>query len=163
MRPPSHNYPRGRARIAVAALIAAAVLAGCGGSGPSLAAFKSAFKVNKVRFYQLSIDLQQAIGGAGAKSDAQLASELSALSARANNQASQLASLNPPARYKGELGKLVAGFRGIGTDLKQISVAAVKRNAQQASTATRELVVDATKVRAADDGLSSLLGLPRQK
>jgi hypothetical protein len=142
-------------------LVAVALLAACGG-GPSLAAFKSAFKAEKVRFHQLSLDLQQAIGNAGSKSDAQLAIELSALSARADKQASQLASLSPPAKEKDELDKLVAGFRGIATDLKQISGAAIKRNAQQASAATRQLVVDATKVRAADDGLSALLGLPPQ-
>ena len=158
MRPPSCNYPHTRARIGVAVLVAAAVLTGCGG-GPSLAAFKTAFKADKARFHQFSLDLQQAIGTAGSKSNAQLASELGALSARADKQASQLASLNPPAKYKGELDKLVAGFRGIATDLKQISGAAVKRDAQQAGTATRQLVVDATKVRAADDGLSALLGL----
>jgi hypothetical protein len=152
---------RARARIGVAALVAVAVLAGCGG-GPSLAAFKSAFKAEKVRFHQLSLDLQQAIGNAGSKSDAQLAIELSALSARADKQASQLASLNPPGKDKDDLDKLVAGFRAVATDLEQISGAAVKRNAQQASTATRALVVDATKVRAADDGLSALLGLPPQ-
>ena len=159
MHPPSGNYPGGRARFGVAALLAAAVLAGCGGGGPSLAAFKTAFKADKARFHQLSLDLQQAIATAGSKSNAELASELSALSARADKQASQLASLNPPAKYKGELDKLVAGFRGIGTDLTQISVAAVKRDAQQAGTATRKLVVDASKVRAADDALSALLGL----
>jgi hypothetical protein len=161
VRPPSRQYPHARARIGVAALLAAGVLAACGG-GPSLATFKSAFKADKARFHQLSLDLQQAIGTAGSKSNAQLASELSALSARADKQASELASLNPPAKYKAELDKLVAGFRGIATDLKQISGAAVKRNAQQATTATRQLVVDATKVRAADDGLSALLGLPPQ-
>jgi hypothetical protein len=142
-------------------LVAVAVLAGCGG-GPSLVAFKSAFKAEKVRFHQLSLDLQQAIGNAGSKSDTQLAIELSALSARADKQASQLASLNPPGNDKDDLDKLVAGFRAIATDLKQISGAAVKRNAQQATTATRQLVVDATKVRTADDGLSALLGLPPQ-
>ncbi len=161
MRRPSPNYPHACARIGVTTLVAAAVLAGCG-SGPSLAAFKSAFKAEKARFHQLSLDLQQAIGTAGSKSNAQLASELTALSARADKQASRLARLNPPAKYKGELDKLAAGFRGIGTDLKQISVAAVKHNAQQASTATRELVVDAGKVRAADDGLSAMLRLSQQ-
>lgn len=149
--------------VASAAVIAALALAGCGSSSPaqpSLSAFKSGFRSEKAAFRQLGLDLQKTITGAKAKSDAQLATELGALSGRASQQASQLARLMPPAKYKTSLRQLVGGFRAVSADLKSIAAAAVKHNGAAARTATETLLADAAKVKTADDALTKGLGLP---
>ena len=109
-------------------VIAALALAGCGSSSParpSLSAFKSGFQSEKAAFRQLGLDLQRTITGAKAKTDAQLATEIGALSGRASQQASQLVKLKPPAQFKRSLTHLVAGFRAVSTDLTSIAAAAV--------------------------------------
>jgi hypothetical protein len=149
--------------VASALVIAALALAGCGSSSPgqpSLSAFKSGFQAEKAAFRQLGLDLQKTITGAKAKTDAELATEIGALSGRASQQASQLAKLNPPAKFKTSLTHLVAGFRSVSTDLTSISTAAVKHNGPAAKTATETLLADAAKVKTADDAITKGLGLP---
>jgi hypothetical protein len=145
----------------VACVLLALALAGCGGSSaPSLSAFKSAFTTDRAQFRQLSLDLQHEITGVQAKTDAQLATEIGALSTRAKRQASGLAALKPPANYQPDVQKLTSGFNALAADLEQISVAARKRDAAAASAATRKLIRDAATIRAADDALTSALKLP---
>jgi hypothetical protein len=144
----------------LACIVLIAVLAGCGGSSASkLSAFKSAFSTDRAQFHQLSVDLQREITGARAKTDAQVATEIGALSTRAKHQASDLAKLKPPGRYKPDVQKLISGFTGLAADLEQISVAATKADATSASTATKLLIRDAATIRAADDALTSSLKL----
>ena len=147
--------------VAAAAVILALALAGCGGSaGPSLSTFKKGFAAQKASFRQLGLDLQSAITGAKAKTDAQLATEIGGLAARASSQATSLAKLNPPAKYKQPLNSLVAGFRSVATDLRAIASAAVTHDATQAKTATETLLGDAAKVKTADDTITKGLRLP---
>ncbi len=142
----------------MAALVAVA-LAGCGSSAPSLTVFKAGFKADKARFRKLGLDLESAIGGAKTKTDAQLAAELRPLSARARQQATQLAKLNPPAKYKHNVAEVRAGFDAISVDLKRIAVAATHNDAHTASAATRALIADATRVHTADVAISGALGI----
>jgi len=117
--------------VASAMVIAGLALTGCGSSSPaqpSASTFKSGFRTEKTAFRQLGIDLQQAITGAKAKTDAQLATELGALSGRASEQASRLAKLSPPARFTASLTRLTAGFHAVSADLKSIAAAAVKHD-----------------------------------
>ena len=145
----------------LACIVLIIVLAGCGGSSaPSLSAFKSAFTTDRAQFHQLSVDLQREIAGARAKTDAQLATEIGALSTRAKHQASDLAELEPPGKYKADVQKLISGFTGLGADLEQISVAATKRDAASASAATNLLLRDAATIRGADNDLTASLKLP---
>lgn len=147
--------------LASAATVLALALAGCGGSGgPSLSAFKSGFSADRTRFRQLGLDLEHAIAGAQSKTDAQLAGEIGALSKRAKQQASQLSRLQAPSKYQGELQKLVSALDAVGADLGHISTAATDHNVAAARSATRTLLSDAAKVKAADDGLSAGLRLP---
>lgn len=151
------------ATMASAATLLTIAIAGCGGSNaPSLSAFKTGFASDKVQFRKLGLDLQREIIGAKAKSDAQLATDLDALSARAKQQAAQLSKLDPPAKYKADLQKLVSGFDAVGAALKRISVAATTHDGATARTATGALVADAAKVKASDDAITSGLGLPKQ-
>jgi hypothetical protein len=148
--------------LASAVVIAALALAGCGSSSPaqpSLSAFKSGFQAEKAAFRQLGLDLQKTITGAKAKTDAQLATEIRVLSGRASQQASQLAKLKPPAKFKTSLTRLVAGFRAVSTDLTSIATAAVKHNGTAAKSATETLLADAAKVKTADDAITTGLGL----
>ena len=147
-------------RILAAAAVCVLALAGCGGSSqPSLSAFKKGFVSEKNAFRKLGLDLQQEITGAKSKTDSQLATEINALASRASQQASGLAKLNPPAKFKSQLNKLVAGFRSVSTDLHAISAAAVKHDAATARTATMTLLTDAAKVKSADDAITQGLGL----
>ncbi len=150
-----------RSLIGAAALLAL-VLAACGGSsGPSLSAFKTGFAADKAQFRTLGTDLGAAIEGAGAKSDSALATEFDALSARATQQSAALGKLDPPAKYKAELGRLTSGFRAIASDLQAIATAASAHNAQAARRATTTLVQNAAKIKASDDVLTAALGLPK--
>ncbi len=149
--------------VASAVVIAALALAGCGSSSPappSASTFKSGFRTEKTAFRQLGLDLQHAITGAKAKTDAQLATELSALSGRAAQQASRLAKLNPPAKFTTSLMQLTGGFQAVSADLKLIAAAAVKHDGGAAKTATETLLADAAKVKTADDAITKGLGLP---
>jgi hypothetical protein len=146
--------------VSCAATVAALALAGCGGSsGPSLSTFKSGFSADKTQFRKLGTDLAAAITGASKKTDAQLATELGALSARAKQQATQLSKLDPPSKYKTELADLVSAFNAVGSDLTNISTAAAKHDAAAAGSATKTLIKDAAKVKSADTSVSKGLGL----
>lgn len=147
--------------VAAGTVTFALALTGCGGSSaPSLSAFKGHFKSDKASFRQLGLDLQKAITGAQAKTDAQLATEISALAARASAEASSLAKLSPPDKYKADTQKLTAGFNAVAADLRSISTAAVQHDAAKAKQATTALLGDAAKVKAADDAVTKGLGLP---
>ncbi len=147
--------------VAAGTVALALALSGCGGSSqPSLSKFKTDFKSDKASFRQLGLDLQRAITGAQAKTDAQLAIQISSLAARASAEASSIAKLNPPDKYKTETHKLSAGFNAVAADLRSISAAAVKHDATTAKQATTALLGDAAKVKAADDTITKGLGLP---
>ena len=147
--------------VAAGTVTLALALTGCGGSSaPSLSAFKGHFKSDKASFRQLGLDLQKAITGAQAKTDAQLASEIGALAGRASAQASRLAALRPPDKFKASLTALVTGFKAVSGDLRSIAAAAVKHDAATAKTATKTLLADATQVKTADDTITKGLGLP---
>lgn len=149
--------------VASATVIAALALAGCGSSSPaqpSLSVFKSGFRSEKVVFRQLGLDLQRTIVGAKAKTDTQLATEIGALSGRTSQQASRLAKLKPPAKFKTPLQQMVGGFRAVSADLKLIATAAVKHDGAAAKSATETLLADSAKVKSADDALTKGLGLP---
>jgi hypothetical protein len=142
---------------ALAAALTAIAIAGCGSSAPSLSAFKSGFETDRAQFRQLGQDLQTTVGEAQHKTNAQLAAELEPLAARARQQGARLAKLKPPPSYKANLDQLAAGFDAVATDLHRIATAAVSNDAQAASTATRELIADATRVKAADLAIADAL------
>ncbi len=147
--------------VAAGTVTLALVLSGCGGSNaPSLSTFKSDFKSEKATFRQLGLDLQKAITGAQAKTDAQLAAEIGSLAARASAEAASIAKLNPPDTYKADTQKLSAGFRSVAADLRSISTAAVKHDAVTAKQATKRLLADAAQVKSADDAITKGLRLP---
>lgn len=147
----------------LAAALTATALVGCGSSTPSTSAFRSGFEVDRAQFRKLGQDLEATIGNAKNETDAQLAAELQPLSTRAREQGTQLAKLQPPAKYKRDLNQLIAGFNAIAVDLKQIATAATKDDAEAAGTATQALVSDATRVKAADLAIATGLGKASSK
>lgn len=151
---------RSPALLAVVAVLAIGLVGCGGGGGASTSAFKAGFKADRTQFRQLGTDLGKAITNAGSKTNAQLATELSSLSTRVNQQASKLAKLNPPSKYKPTLDKLVAGLKSVSADLKRISAAAAGNEVQAARSATRSLISHAAQVKATDVALSDGLGLP---
>jgi hypothetical protein len=145
-------------------MVSCTAIAGCGSgkssSSTSHVDFKTGFATSQKEFRKLGTDIAKDIKGAGAKTDAELAKEFSALAKRADQQATQLAALNAPATYTKRVTSLVAGFHAIKTDLSKISSAATEHDASSAETATRSLLVDAAKIKTADTSLSKALGLP---
>lgn len=142
-------------------VLLAVLLGGCGGSsGPSLSSFKSGFAKDKAQFRKLGTDLQTALTKAGSRTDAELATQLGTLSTRAKQQASQLAKLNPPAKFKSNLHTLVTSLNAVGSDLGQIATAATKHDAKTARALTTTLIHNASKVQSSDTALTKGLGLP---
>jgi DNA repair ATPase RecN len=127
-----------------------------GGAG----GFKGAFAGDKAQFAALGASLQKALSQAGSKTDAQLATELSALGDQAKAQAQRLSTLSPPPKYKKALDNLVKYLNNVAADLKQISDAAVKHDAAAAKAATQKLVKDARQVKSSDTAITRGLGLP---
>jgi hypothetical protein len=158
----------------IIAALTALVLAGCGSSSksssaggsstssgtPSLSSFKAGFVADRATFRKLGSDLQSEITGAASKTDAQLATELSALSDRAKQQATAISNLGAPAQYQTDVQNLSAAFNAVSADLHKISVAATNHDGPAAKTATETLLQDAAKVKAADDAITSGLKLP---
>lgn len=148
-----------------AAVVAGLAVAGCGGGGgsssstASLSSFKTGFSADKAVFKALGVDLGTAISGAASKTDAQLATQFSALASRAAQQAKTIGKLNPPAKYKTQVGTLVVAFNATAADLTAISAAAAAHNVTAAEAATKKLLVDAAKVKSSDDSISKALGL----
>jgi hypothetical protein len=129
-------------------------LAACGGSSSSssstasLSTFKTGFSTDQTQFRAYGTQLGKDITGAGSKTDDELATELSALATRAKQQASHIAQLNPPAKYKQQVDDMVAAFGAVSTDLTNISSAAAKHDAKGAEAATKTLVTDAAMSKA---------------
>lgn len=146
------------------AMTTAIAVAGCGSSKSSSSSsqvdFKAGFATSQKQFRKLGTDIAKDITGAGAKTDAELAKEFRALAARAEQQAGELTALEVPAKYTKRVASLVAGFHGIKADLSKISTAATDHDASSAEAATRALLTDAAKIKAADVSLSKDLGLP---
>lgn len=144
------------------AMLLTVALAGCGGSsGPSLSAFKTGFAADKVQFRQLGADLGAALQSAAKKTDAEIAAEFGALSARGTQQAAQLRKLNPPAKFKSDLDQLAASFDTVATDLHTIAGDATASNAAAAKAASETLVVHSATVKTIDRSLTAKLGLPQ--
>lgn len=142
-------------------IAAAAALAGCGNSGPSLSAFKSGYGAQKAQFSQLGRDLHSALQTARKKTDVQLGSEFTALAARAGQQAVALRKLNPPSKFKSQRDQLASDFDTFAADLNRISTAANGHNVTTARAATIKLINDSANLRAVDQSLTSALRLPQ--
>src|SRR5205823_1312733 len=115
-------------------------------SGGSLSTFRATFAAAKMQFQQLSSDLKAALSGAASQTDATLATEFSALSSRAADQATKLRALSPPAEYQSQLDQLAASFDKVSADLQAIATAADAGDATAARAATTALVRDAASV-----------------
>jgi hypothetical protein len=148
------------------AAIAAAALAGCGGSssnsssGPSLSAFKSGFQAQKASFTALGNDLTTTITSASSTTPSKIASEFNALASRTTHASAALRTLKPPAKYQPDVNRLAAGFDSIAADMTAVSTAAQNNDATAARTAAAKLVTDSATVHNADLKLSRELGLP---
>ncbi|MGA2013788.1 MAG: hypothetical protein ABSH51_25105 [Solirubrobacteraceae bacterium] len=124
------------------------------------AAFKASFAVVQKQFRRLGSTLGYDVLHAGKKSDAQITAEFGALAAGALAQSQHLAALGTPAAYRPEIATLVSGFDGVARDLAKISEAGIDHSATAAETATRRLLLDAAKIKQADNAISKSLGLP---
>ncbi|MFL5864983.1 MAG: hypothetical protein ACJ780_30180 [Solirubrobacteraceae bacterium] len=152
-------------RFARAAALAAGIAAtGCGSGSTSATtgpgSFRDGFSTSQNEFRKLGTTIARDITDAGAQNNATLATTFSRLAKRADQQATQLAELRVPARYKQQVASLVAGFHAVRGDLSKISSAAAHRDASSAEAAARTLLRDAAGIKTLDTALSKALGLP---
>jgi hypothetical protein len=141
---------------ATAAAGAASTSTSSSTSGP--ADFKTGFAASKATFKKLGADLASDVEHANTKTDAQIATEFGALATRARQQATDLSRLTVPATYQTPITALITGFNSVAADLTAISRAGVSHSVKSAETATKKLLADAAKVKAADNAVSKGLG-----
>ncbi len=130
-------------------------------AAPSLSAFKAGFAKDKASFTKLGNDLGVAIQKAAQTSASQLQKEFSALSARTRHEGEKLAKLDPPAKYKAQLDKLVSDFGPVATDMDAIAKAAGTNDATAARKAAASLVRHSAALKTEDVSLTRALGLPQ--
>jgi hypothetical protein len=151
----SSAAPAGTSSSAATAAGATSTSASTGSS----AAFKRSFGASKAKFKKLGTDLASDVEHANTKTDAQIAAEFAELATRARQQATELSRLTVPATYQTPITALITGFNSVAADLTAISRAGVSHSVKSAETATRKLLADAAKVKAADNSVSKGLGL----
>ena len=71
----------------------------------------------------------------------------------------QLRRLDPPSRFQAQLGRIMAGFGTVRTDLHAISLAAAAGDVAGARDGTVELLKDVEHTRTLDRALTAKLGL----
>ena len=130
-----------------------------GATGPSLSAFKAGYNAARVSATQFGADLGRAIQTAPQRTNSELATEFQQLSTRATREATQLRRLDPPAKYRTQLGQVIAGFGTVRSDLHAISVAASAGDVTSARNGAVKLVNDVAHTRTLDRALTAKLGL----
>jgi hypothetical protein len=150
-------------RLACAVVAVGLVLGACGSTSEgtsSLRAFRSSFAAAMRQLRSINVELGSAIARAGTRTDPRLAPTLSALAGRAEQEASALGQLSPPARYNSRLRALGSALIAVGFDLSTLSTAAAERERSAAESATKKLRANAVDLRLAEMTVSTSLGLP---
>jgi hypothetical protein len=133
----------------LAALGAALTLAACGSSssGPSAADARAAYAPIKTQVVSLGTDIGTAIGEAPKETDAQLATQFDALSARGRKEKAALDALQLPDSVVAARNALRDALRKGTDDLSDIATAAKASDAAAARTAAEKLVADSEQIR----------------
>jgi hypothetical protein len=159
------------------ALLATAVLTGCGGGddGPDRAsttttaaapapdaggaAFRRAVAEGKTTIGSIGTDVETAIKGAAQQSDAELAQQFAALADRTRAALATLQGLQAPADATDELAALRTAVQTGATDLQAIATAADHGDAGAAKSATEALIAHSPAIGEAGDRLATVAGV----
>jgi len=126
---------------AVAVILCLAVLAGCGSTAPPQ--FQAGYAAARRPLNQILSDVNGALKGVRGRSTVRVAGTVGALAGRFRKALAPLEALKPPARIATAFTTLTSSLRRVENDLREISIAARRRNLVGASLAVESLSSDA--------------------
>lgn len=129
-------------RIAIPTLLAAALLAGCGGGSDQAATFKGDFKVVNGRLLRIDRLLGRALQAAPQTPDATLAKEFSLLATLADEANRRIHALKPPKDLSPRVDALSSATAAVAKDLRDIAHSATVKDTTRAREATASLLTD---------------------
>jgi hypothetical protein len=129
-------------------LVAAALVAGCGGADKTKD-FEKGFKGVNDQLLALGTEVGQGLTSAKGTPDATLASEFTGFAARLRAIETRLAKLDPPDKLKKQTDTLSAAIDRLVKDLQDIGTAAKEHTPAAARAAAQALVRDSVPLRAA--------------
>jgi hypothetical protein len=144
-----------RRLLPLAALVAAVLIAGCGGSGtkttsaPSASAAQAAYVPVQTQIKSIGTDIGTAISGAPKATDAALTTQFSGLATRARTEVTAVDGLVVPAQVTATRTALRDALDKGAGDLQDIATASRAHDAAAARTAAEKLVADSEVIRSA--------------
>lgn len=151
----------GRVGVRPLPFVVATIVAGCGGgddSSSDAADFRQAATAATSETSRIGVDVGQAVSTARSKTDADLASTFSGLTARVRVIVTDLKALDPPLPARGKVDDLTSALDTAAEDLDAIAKAASSSQADPARAATEKLVNDSPAISAANKALKAELG-----
>lgn len=138
---------------ALAALLAgfSLALAACGGDDDN--AFKEDYNRAVKPLSELNADIGSSIGGAGGKSNDEIAKEFDNLAAKAQQTRDNLADLDPPEGAEEQFDELLSSLQTGTEDLRAVAAAAKEADPAAAGEASRDLVESGTQIQKAETAL----------
>ena len=122
-------------------LLAAALIAGCGGSDKE-ATFKKDFKRVNSELVTLGQDVGRAVNGARGTTDAVLSRQFLGYAARLRAVKTRITDLDPPEKLKSKRAALSSAVDRLIADLQAIGTAAASHKPEAAREAATALVQD---------------------
>jgi outer membrane murein-binding lipoprotein Lpp len=135
-------------RYVLVAVLAAALLAGCGGDDKQ-DTFAKDFRPINGDIQGLGRKVGNAVSSARGKSDVALANQFSGLADQVGEQRKKLDGLDPPDDLKSDTDDMTSALRKVEKDLRGISKAARGHDAEGARSSTEALVRDSEPLRTA--------------
>lgn len=124
---------------------------------PAEQAFAAAYKKLVPSLNKANNNIVAAVNHAGNKTDAQIASEFTALAKQWNSAAKPLYALHAPAPEASSFAGVEAAVRHVGVDLSGIATGAASNNGSKTETATRNLVRDNHALATSAGALKTLI------
>jgi outer membrane murein-binding lipoprotein Lpp len=144
------------ALIALVAVLALALLSGCGQSKTDK--FKSDYLPLNDQLLTLGRDVGRGVSTASGKRDTELAREFGGFADRTATLRGQIADLKPPDKLRADHRDLVAALASLRDDLRAIQTAAKRNDGPRARTATVALIRDSVRERRSRSALARATG-----
>lgn len=148
----------GPIRAIFAVLLAAGLLAGCGGGSGDSGGFDKEYKAVNEQLLQLGDTVGQALQNAPQTTDAMLAGEFSGFAGQLDQVRRRIDALRPPGDLKAQVDALSTAVATLSKDLRDISHAATVHDTTGAREATQALVRDSRAARDARRALAKKTG-----
>jgi hypothetical protein len=142
----------------LAALLAVALVAGCGDSGTSKEDYAKEYRPINDEFVALGREVGATVQTAKGQTDAALEKRFGDQAKRVGELKSRLEDLDPPDDYKSDHDKLVEAMGVVQSDIQKIADAAGSHDAAAAKAATIELFEHSEDVRGPRRALAGKTG-----